>query len=75
MMAARSTPVSVFSTKCDIAVSAPVLPALTQATARPSFTTSMAMRIDECFLRRMASRGDSPMVTTSLAGTISNLVR
>ena len=30
-MAGRSTPGSIFSTKCAVAMSAPVLPALTQA--------------------------------------------
>ena len=64
MMAARSTPAIVFRTKCAMAVSAPVLPELTQADARPSFTRSMATRMEESFLRRMASRGESPMATT-----------
>ena len=71
MMAARSTPGSVFSTKCAIAFSAPVLPALTQAAARPLLTSSTATRMEESFLRRIASRGLSLMVTTWLARTTS----
>ena len=40
-MAGRSMPGSVFSTKREIAISAPVLPALTQACASPSLTRLM----------------------------------
>ena len=42
--------------------SAPVLPALTAALARPSCTRSMATRMEESFLRRIASRGFSSML-------------
>ena len=59
------------STKCAIAVSAPVLPALTQAQARrPRARRSTATRIEESFLRRIASRGFSSIATTCEAGTI-----
>src|ERR1700722_2556400 len=75
MMAARSTREIVFRTKCAMAVSAPVLPELTQADARPSFTRSMATRMEEFFFRRIASRGESPMATTPAAGAISALAR
>ena len=68
MIGARSTGPTVFSTKCAIAVSAPVLPALTMAPARPSFTRSMAMRMEESLRRRIASRGCSDMPTTVAAG-------
>ena len=63
-------PGSVFRTNLAVPMSAPVLPALTQACARPSFTRSMAMRIEECFLVRMAVRTSSSMPTTSAAGTM-----
>ena len=49
-IAGRSMPGSVFSTKREIAISAPVLPALTQACASPLFTRSTATRIEESFL-------------------------
>jgi len=57
MMAGRSTPGIIFSTKCAVAISAPVLPALTHADAAPDLTRSSALRIEESFLRRSASRG------------------
>src|SRR6267378_3569211 len=69
MMAARSTPGRVPRTKCAIAVRAPVLPALTHAQARPSCTRSIARRIEESFLRRIASRGLSAIATTWEAAT------
>src|ERR1700730_4643478 len=69
MMAARSTPGRVPRTKCEIAVRAPVLPALTHAQARPACTRSIARRIEESFLRRIASRGLSPIATTWEAAT------
>jgi len=62
-------PGSVFSTNFAVAMRAPVLPALTQACARPSFTRSIATRMEECFLVRMAVRTSSSMPTTSVAGT------
>jgi hypothetical protein len=49
-MAGRSMPAMVLSTKREIAMSAPVLPALTQACASPAFTRFTATRIDESFL-------------------------
>src|SRR5438552_2234630 len=69
MIAARSTPGRVPSTKCAIAVSAPVLPALTHAQAVPACTRSTATRIEDCFLWRIASRGLSCIYYTCLAGT------
>src|SRR3989440_5837209 len=59
MIAGRSIPGSVLRTKRDTAISAPVLPALTQACASPFFTSSTATRTDESFLLRSASAGDS----------------
>ena len=61
-------PGSVFSTKREIAISAPVLPADTQACAVPSLTRLMATRIDESFFLRSASAGGSCISTTSVAG-------
>jgi hypothetical protein len=58
-IAGRSMPGSIFSTKREIAISAPVLPAETQASASPPLTRLMATRIDESFLLRKASAGDS----------------
>ena len=49
-IAGRSIPGNVLSTKREIAMSAPVFPALTQACASPVLTRSMATRIDESFL-------------------------
>ena len=60
-------PGSVFSTKREVAISAPVLPAETQALASPDLTRLIATRIDESFLLRMASAGDSSIPTTSEA--------
>ena len=68
-IAGRSTPGSVFRTKREIAIRAPVLPAETQASARPSFTRLIATRIDESFFRRSASAGGSCISTTSDAGS------
>src|SRR5258706_8820317 len=65
-IAGRSMPGRVLSTKREIAISAPVLPADTQACATPSFTRSTATRIDESFLRRRASAGGSCISTTSV---------
>ena len=59
-------PGSVFSTKREIAIRAPVLPAETQAWALPSLTRLMATRIDESFLLRSATTGASCISTTSL---------
>ena len=52
MIAGRSMPSIVFSTKRPVAISAPVLPALTHACASPDFTRSMATRIEESFFLR-----------------------
>ena len=49
-MAGRSIPGNVFKTKRAVAMSAPVLPALTQALARPSLTKLIATRMEESFL-------------------------
>src|SRR6266481_6715394 len=67
MIAGRSMPGSILRTKRDTAISAPVLPALTQACASPFLTSSTATRTDESFLLRSASAGDSSISTTSLA--------
>src|SRR5439155_737342 len=67
MIAGRSMPGSILRTKRDTAISAPVLPALTQACASPFLTSSTATRIDESFLLRSARAGDSSISTTSLA--------
>ena len=64
MIAGRSMPGRVLSTKRAVAISAPVLPALTQASASPPLTRSMATRIEESFLPRSAVAGDSSMPTT-----------
>ena len=63
-------PGSVFSTKREIAISAPVFPAETQACATSSFTRLIATRIDESFFLRSASAGGSCISTTSLAAWI-----
>src|SRR5258706_3327630 len=62
-------PGRVFRTNFAVPMSAPVLPALTHACARPALTRSMAMRIEECFLVRMAVRTSSSIETTSVAAT------
>ena len=69
-IAGRSIPGRVFSTNFAVPIRAPVLPADTQACASPDFTRSMATRIEESFLLRMAERMSSSMPTTSLAATI-----
>ena len=66
-IAGRSMPGNIFSTKREIAISAPVLPAETQASASPALTRLMATRMDESFLLRRASAGASSMPTTSEA--------
>ena len=66
-IAGRSMPGSVFSTKREIAISAPVLPAETHACATSSLTRLIATRIDESFFLRNASAGGSCISTTSLA--------
>jgi hypothetical protein len=74
-IAGRSMPSSVFSTKREIAISAPVLPALTQASARSSFTRLTATRIDESRLPRSACAGGSSISTTSSACTTCSRLR
>jgi hypothetical protein len=51
-----------------MAIRAPVLPALTQASALPSLTKLMATRMDESFLKRKAWEGSSSMLTIWEAG-------
>ncbi len=68
-IAGRSMPGKVLSTNREVAMSAPVLPALTQASASPFFTASKAKRSVDCFLFLSASAGDSSMPTTSVATT------
>ena len=66
-IAGRSTPGSIFRTNLEIAISAPVFPALTAQSASPDFTRSIATRIDESRLLRNAVAGGSCISTTSLA--------
>ncbi len=51
-------------------ISAPVLPALTQACARPSFTSSVATRIELPRLARIACEGRASLAITDCAGII-----
>ncbi len=51
-------------------ISAPVLPALTQACARPSFTSSSATRIELPRLLRIACAGRASLAITDCAGMI-----
>ncbi len=74
-IAGRSIPSSVFNTKREMAISAPVLPALTTASARPSLTRLAATRIEESRLPRSATATGSSIATTSLAATSSSLER
>ena len=62
-MAGRSIPGNILKTNLPVAIKAPVLPALTIASAPPSFTKLMASRIDELFLFLSADWGDSSIVT------------
>ena len=60
-MAGRSTPGSIFSTKCAVAIKAPVLPALTMAsTLWPANNSQQRLMELSGFLRR-ATTGDSSM--------------
>ncbi len=56
-----------------LAMVAPVLPALTMASARPSRTASAQRTSDESFLRRTLLAGSSSMATTSPAWSSSTL--
>ena len=60
-----NVPGKVLSTKREMAIKAPVLPAETTACAEPSLTRSIATRMDESFFARIATTGDSSMATTS----------
>ena len=55
------------STSFDVAMTAPVLPALTMADAPPSRIRRAATRIEESRLRRTAVAAASSIVITSLA--------
>ena len=63
--AGRSIPGIVRSASLLIAISAPVLPALTAAPASPLFTASIARPIEVFFARRSAAVGFSLPPTTS----------
>ena len=63
MMAGRSIPGRVFSTNRAIAISAPVLPALTHASAVPSRTRSSTTRMDESRFDRRTWEGESSIST------------
>jgi len=60
-------PSSLPSTKRDVAMAAPVCPALITATASLLFTSSLATRMDESFFLRKTVAGESSMSTTSVA--------
>ena len=72
-IAGRSIPGSVFSTNRAVAMRAPVLPALTHASAFPAFTRSIDIRREESFLFLSAETADSSIPTTSVDLTISSL--
>ena len=67
IIAGLSTPDIVLSTNLAIDINAPVLPALTHASASPFFTKFMATLIEESFLCLRATDGESSMLITSLA--------
>ena len=69
--AGRSTTASVPMTIFTVAMTAPVLPALTMPDTAPSRISRAATRIDESFLRRTAVAAESSIVMTSLACTTS----
>ena len=69
-MPARSTPRKVLSFTVAAATEAPVLPALTTASAAPDFTMSVAIEMEDFFLRRRALAPDSCISTTSGASTM-----
>jgi len=70
-MAGRATPEIRPMRSRALAMTAPVLPALTMAAALPSRTASAARTIDASFLRRTPCKGSSPMSMTSVAGQTS----
>ena len=59
IIAGRSTPSIVFRTNLDIDIRAPVLPALTHASALPFLTRLIATRIEESFLCLNAVEAES----------------
>ena len=74
-MAGRSMPGSVFSANFAMAISAPVLPADTQASASPFFTALMAKRMEELRPLRSATEARSLESTTSSVWTIRETLR
>src|SRR3972149_861836 len=66
-MAGGSTPARGPRTTSVMAMTAPVFPALTTASASPLRTRSTATRMEESFFFRRAVEGDSPISTTSEA--------
>ncbi|VAQ35281.1 Uncharacterised protein [Klebsiella pneumoniae] len=68
--AGRSIPSIGLSSSFARPISAPVLPALTQACARPSFTSSSATRIELPRLLRIACAGRASLAITDCAGII-----
>lgn len=67
---ARSTPGKVRNFRVAAATAPPVFPAETKASARPSFTMSIAMLMDESFFRRTVFAPGSAMPMTSGAWTM-----
>ena len=70
IIAGLSTPSIVFRINRAIAIKAPVLPALTQASTVPFSIRSIATLIDESFLCRSAVEGESSILMTSDACVI-----
>ena len=66
IIAGLSTPEIVLSTNLAIDINAPVLPALTHASASPFLTRFMATLIEESFLCLRATDGESSILITSL---------
>ena len=73
--AGRSIPSMGLSNILASPISAPVLPALTQASARPSFTSSSAIRIELPRLLRTACEGRASLAITDCAGITSKRER
>ena len=67
IIAGLSTPLIVLSTNRAMDMSAPVLPALTQASASPFLTRLIATLIEESFLCLRATEGESLILITSEA--------
>ena len=63
-IAGLSIPGRVLRTKREVAIKAPVLPALTQASASLVFTKFILTLIEESFLFLSALCGDSSIITT-----------